>query len=701
MPRQYKRKIGCRKYRDFTDEQLQKAIARVRRGQSIRKVAEEYNIPKSTLSRHLRGKQTSKYGRPCVFTSEHESAIVDCIVLCGEWGFPLGSYDIRLIVKSFLDRRGMTERRFKNNLPGPDWFRSFFSRHSKRLTQRLSQNIKRARAGVDRDIINNYFEELATTIEGIDPALIINYDETNMTDDPKRTNVIVRRGCRHPHKIVDSTKSSTSVMFATTASGHLLPPYIVYRSEHLYTTWTEGGPKGTAYNRSKNGWFNMELFEDWFKVIVLPYFRQFDNDQPKVMIGDNLASHVSPTVIEKCQEYNIRFVLLPSNSTGICQPLDVAYFKPLKSKWSKVLADWKTKNRGTLPKDVFPRLLNKCLTEMGDDNTKKNVLAGFRASGIYPLDKDEVLKRLPNSLNNIEQNRTEETTELVESFQLFLERTRTAETAPLKKRKKKVDLPPGKSVVEGMLKPEEEPGPSKQIKRKKKEQGLSELNKEKKKKRRKTTIVISDEETNSENYSIRDSGESDLSFSDFEREFDQFEYHNEPEPIYEVTIGEHTNNDIEPANNETDIEPKNNETDEEPTNNETDNIEPCDNETEKEPKNNAIDNIEPCNNEIDISVESNSSMNAVRLENLEVDQFALVEYIYNQNTKKESRKKFIGKIISITPPDRVTLRFLRESTSFPNIFTFPPVNDEDEVELCRIMKMLQPKSIVRGRHIFI
>nr|CAI5869640.1 unnamed protein product [Callosobruchus analis] len=69
--------------------------------------------------------------------------------------------------------------------------------------------------------------------------MIINYDETNVTDDPKRQNVIVRRGCRHPQRIVDSTKSSVSVMFSAKATGHLLPPYIVYRSEHLYITWTE------------------------------------------------------------------------------------------------------------------------------------------------------------------------------------------------------------------------------------------------------------------------------------------------------------------------------------------------------------------------------------------------------------------------------------------------------------------------------
>jgi len=61
-------------------------------------------------------------------------------------------------------------------------------------------------------------------------------------------------------------------MFAGTASGYLLPPYVVYKAENLYDSWTEGEPKGTRYNRSKSG---------------------FPADIPKAMIDDNLASHIT------------------------------------------------------------------------------------------------------------------------------------------------------------------------------------------------------------------------------------------------------------------------------------------------------------------------------------------------------------------------------------------------------------------------
>jgi len=174
-----------------------------------------------------------------------------------------------------------------------------------------------------------YFENLENSLAGVSPQLIINYDETNMTDDPGKVKVVTRRGCKHPERILDSSKSSVSVMFAGTASRFLLPPYVVYKAEHLYDSWMDGGPRGTRYNRSKSGWFDRVIFKDWFKLVLL-YFRKFPVDVPKAMIGDNLASHISLSVIDECKKYNIRFILLSPNSTHLCQPLDVAFFRPIK-----------------------------------------------------------------------------------------------------------------------------------------------------------------------------------------------------------------------------------------------------------------------------------------------------------------------------------------------------------------------------------
>ena len=46
----------------------------------------------------------------------------------------------------------------------------------------------------------------------------------------------------------------------------------------------------------------------------------------------------------------------------------------------------------TLPKDIFPSLLQKLMVRL----KPSNLASGFKAAGIYPLHAHQVLKRLPN-----------------------------------------------------------------------------------------------------------------------------------------------------------------------------------------------------------------------------------------------------------------------------------------------------------------
>ena len=118
-------------------------------------------------------------------------------------------------------------------------------------------------------------------------------------------------------------------------------------------------------------------FEDWFFTVDVPWAKQLNEE--KVIIGDNLSSHLSPQVVKACERENIAFVCLPPNSTHLCQPLDVAVYSSLKIHWRAVLSKWKLgagKNKPTLPKDLFPNQLRKLLESMGDCN-KTNILSGF------------------------------------------------------------------------------------------------------------------------------------------------------------------------------------------------------------------------------------------------------------------------------------------------------------------------------------
>ncbi len=63
----------------------------------------------------------------------------------------------------------------------------------------------------------------------------------------------------------------------------------------------------------------------------------------KVLVGDNLSSHLSLEVIQLCREHDIMFTCLPPNSTDKMQPLDVGLFAPLKHSWRKLLKGYSDK----------------------------------------------------------------------------------------------------------------------------------------------------------------------------------------------------------------------------------------------------------------------------------------------------------------------------------------------------------------------
>jgi hypothetical protein len=127
-------------------------------------------------------------------------------------------------------------------------------------------------------------------------------------------------------------------------------------------------------------------------TLALPHLKKLN--RPKVLLGDNLSSHISIKVLLECQANYIRFVLFPPNNTHLTQPLDVCCFRPIKGAWRKLLNVWKLKNRGPLQKDVFQTLLRQTMenVEVIQAETFKS---GFKVTGLIPLNRDAVLKKLP------------------------------------------------------------------------------------------------------------------------------------------------------------------------------------------------------------------------------------------------------------------------------------------------------------------
>jgi DDE superfamily endonuclease/helix-turn-helix, Psq domain len=391
-----KPKVTSRKnnYRtSYEQDNMDEAVNAVKSGMTVKMAAAQFSVPRTTLGDRVAGRTKLDPGRPTQLSNEEEKILVERAMLLGSWGFPLTFRDFRELVKAYLDKTGRTTK-FKNNLPSKHFVYYFMRRHPE-LSFRKANNIKRSRAGVSREEIQEFFAHFTKTVEGVPACNIWNYDETNLRDDPGTEKAIFKKGTKYAERVLNTSKSAISIMFCGSAEGEMMPPYVVYKAQNMYESWRRGGPKGTRYNCTKSGWFDSCVFTDWFTSCALPVLRR--QQGKKVIVGDNLASHISDAVITLCKQNDVEFVCLPPNSTDKLQPLDVGYFAPMKAAWRKILLEFKLKNprEASIPKSEFPALL-KCL--VSGLNPLQHMPSAFRKCGLHPVDPEQVLQRIPHRL---------------------------------------------------------------------------------------------------------------------------------------------------------------------------------------------------------------------------------------------------------------------------------------------------------------
>ena len=192
---------------------------------SISKASKLFKISYGTIWNKGNDQHSGKIGSQCYVSSTLEKFVVDSIEQLADWKVPFDTYDIRCLLKQYLDRTGTIHNFFKDNMPGIDWVQGLVKRN--RLTQRVSDNVKAARADVNEEIISNYFNQLESSLDGIPASHIFSYDETNITNDPGAKHVVVRRGRKRFKRKTQHSKSLISVMFAGSAAGEFLPPMVV------------------------------------------------------------------------------------------------------------------------------------------------------------------------------------------------------------------------------------------------------------------------------------------------------------------------------------------------------------------------------------------------------------------------------------------------------------------------------------------
>ena len=390
----------------YSDEDKVRALGMLARGISVRRVSRALTIPRSTLDRWShRPEMVLGTGRCTVLAPYEEDLLVTAFNFMSDTGLPLSRSHLLEMVRSFCAATNR-ETPFQEDIPGRRWLEGFEARHRQRLRRRIVEHLSRARTtAMTQDNMTRYFDmldalylEYPIWMEA--PWLIFNLDETSLACDKTDAKVYATVGRKNNYKIVpDGTKLNFTLLCCVTASGWLLPPFILYRAEALNIAWMENGAPGAGYGVSSSGWMFDINFEGWFEAILLPYVRRACHGFRVLLSYDGHNSHITYRTIEMARAHRITILCLPPNTSHVTQPLDVGVFRSLKLQWKQILTKFYMNPDNKVTKEILPSLVAQLWKKLD----RGNVVTGFRKSGLHPPDRTAVAGKVmqdPHDLSN-------------------------------------------------------------------------------------------------------------------------------------------------------------------------------------------------------------------------------------------------------------------------------------------------------------
>ena len=361
-------------------------------GLSGNKAADLHGVPRSTLKDRLSGRVVhgTKSGPKPYLSPTEEAQLSSHLIDAAKLGFGKTRRDVKCLVETYVKQKGT----LKGTCISNGWWQKFLTRNPT-LRLRAGDSTAGVRMdAVNADNINAYYDLLRSVYDefGFDdhPERIYNMDETGVPLQPRPPKIVAAKGQKKIRYRTSGQKSQITVIACGSATGQVLPPFIIFAAKQLNLLWTKDEVSGSRYAVSNKGWVDQELFFFWLKEHFLP---NTVSQRPLLLLLDGHSSHFEPNTIQFAKDNDVIILCLPPHTTHECQPLDCSLFGPLKQHWREACHRFYQANPGkVISKLNFCSVFkNSWLTAV----TPANICGGFKKAGVFPFNRAAV--SLPDS----------------------------------------------------------------------------------------------------------------------------------------------------------------------------------------------------------------------------------------------------------------------------------------------------------------
>ena len=388
-------------------------------GKSVSAIAKKHGISKTVLYDTLKGKRPlgTSSGRNQAIPNHLEAVIVQNAKDLDDRGQGMSMHNIKSVGRQISELY-----KLPTSIKCSDkWLAGLFRRGND-LAKRRQQAFSRTRAGgLNPPSIQEFFDLLAQLLARIEKkngehhcgACIMNLDEVGINAEAMKGNVIAsRKGKRQVHKVQAKAKSGNRLSMVSLITAGDFNPNEFFIFEGKKASAQQILPNGdlqclqlgTPYAFAESGYLTDDVWEAKVVPWIVSQVQQMKADLRKpdhvwvLLVLDGCGSHCYiPDALEVLHNNRIEILRMPSNTSSCLQPLDVAYFRPLKADFRAFLDLNQILNVNGLSKYQLAKWVQVCwrrISKSRNENGETLGQIGMRVTGIYPLNRNWVAENM-------------------------------------------------------------------------------------------------------------------------------------------------------------------------------------------------------------------------------------------------------------------------------------------------------------------
>ena len=368
---------------------------------SAHDAAKKLSVPRATLYDRLKNRKSRSQAREAQqhLLESEERVLAQWIRQLTISGTPAQYSTVKEMAEHIRNRRNgnINDEHLSYERLGQQWVQRFLLRHPQ-LKSVVGARIEACRLDASsKDAFNRWFDAFKNIVKDnkIEPGDIYNMDETGSAlGTLQASRVIIDKNIGSQLQGEPGRQEWVTVIECICADGTSIAPMTIFKAASLNEQILPEGiaPDDWIFSFNKKGWTSNAHGFQWLCRCFEPSTQKKAHSRYRLLVCDGHDSHITAKFVEYCMDHKIILMVLPPHTSHLLQPLDVGVFGSVKSALSNQCKRYTQAHVRRLQKAEW---LTAYVKARPSAITKANIEAGWRGAGLWPINPQHAIRRLP------------------------------------------------------------------------------------------------------------------------------------------------------------------------------------------------------------------------------------------------------------------------------------------------------------------